>query len=115
MKGQNPAFLSDFRRKSEGEGERDSAGRGLFRGLKWASGFFFLLGLSAIICAGVIYADILALRANVQPETWTAYMEAEGPPQAAYVAFSALIGLSLAAFAGIVYLFAAVSEALVRR
>lgn len=69
-----------------------------------------------MICAGLLYADLLALRERVQPETWAAYMETEeGPPQAGYIAFSVLIGLSLAAIAAIVYVFAAVSDVLFRR
>lgn len=116
MKRQNPVFLSDFERKNGGEGGRRPPEPSPFPFLKWIAGFVFLLSLVAMTCAGLLYADLLALRARTQPETWAAYLATEeGPPQAGYIAISVLIGLSLAAIAAIVYVFAAVSDVLFRQ
>lgn len=78
--------------------------------LKKVSAVLFLLALAGMICAGLLYGDLLELRARVQPETWAGYMEGDGPPQAGHIAMAVLVALSLAALAGMVYLFAAVSE-----
>jgi hypothetical protein len=82
--------------------------------LKAVGGLFFLLSLSATVCAGLLFNDMRALRARMLPESWEEMMLGHGLPQGPLLALSIVAALSFAGLAAIVYLFAAVSERILR-
>lgn len=83
-----------------------------FQVLRWVSAVLFLLSLAAMVCAGLIYADILALEARVSPATWEVMVEDKGLPQGLHFALSIMACLSLALLAAVIYVGAALSERL---